>query len=319
MAGESLAVGVIGFGRVGAAFASALHAAGHPVAAVAARSEAAKERADVALPGVPVLTPAAVVEAAGLVFVTVPDDAIALTVAGLDGHWRPGQVVVHASGALGLDALAPAAAVGAITLVLHPAMTFTGTSLDVARLRGAPFAVSAPAGLDPLAVALAQEMGGLPFTLSDDRRALYHAALCHAANHLVTLVSQARDMLAAAGLDDAEFVLGPLTRAALDGALRRGFEALTGPAARGDAATLAAHAEALRGYAAARGALLEGPVALGDEAQAALDAVATYAALSRATVDGAERAGRIGAEAARQARDAIEHLAPPGQEGRNHG
>ncbi|MDR1799708.1 MAG: NAD(P)-binding domain-containing protein, partial [Bifidobacteriaceae bacterium] len=102
VAGESLALGVIGFGRVGAALASALHAAGHPVAAITARSEAARERAEVTLPGTPVMSPQEVAQAAGLVFVTVPDDAIGPTVAELAGVWRPGQVVAHASGALGL-------------------------------------------------------------------------------------------------------------------------------------------------------------------------------------------------------------------------
>jgi hypothetical protein len=193
-------------------------------------------------------------------------------------------------------------------------MTFTGTSLDVARLRGAPFAVSAPVGLEPLAGALAQELGGLPFVLPDDQRALYHAALCHAANHLVTIIAQARDVLAAAGLEDAEFILGPLTRAALDGALRRGLDALTGPAARGDAATLAAHARALTEYAAAKGALLEGPVAVGPQAGAALDTVAAYHVLSRLTIEAAQRSGRIGDAAADKARRAIDSLTPEGKE-----
>src|SRR6188768_4167970 len=89
---------------------------------------------------------------------------------------------------------------------------------------------------------------------------LYHAALAHASNHIVTVVLDAVEALRAAlwgqellgqemvgdapgGI--AERVIGPLARASLENALTRGQGALTGPVARGDAAAVAGHLEAL--------------------------------------------------------------------------
>ncbi|MDR2567294.1 MAG: DUF2520 domain-containing protein, partial [Bifidobacteriaceae bacterium] len=195
MVDDALPAGVIGFGRVGGAFAGALAAVDHPIAAVAARSQASRERAEIALPGVPVVTPAEVAEQAGLVFLTVPDSQIAPLAQELAGRWRRFQIVVHTAGALGLEVLEPVERAGGIRLAIHPVMTFTGTSLDVKRLRGTPFAVEAPPGLAGLAEALAVELGGQPFQLPPGVRGAYHAAVSHAANHLVTLLTQALDVL----------------------------------------------------------------------------------------------------------------------------
>jgi predicted short-subunit dehydrogenase-like oxidoreductase (DUF2520 family) len=79
----------------------------------------------------------------------------------------------------------------------------------------------------------------------EPQRVRYHAALCHAANHLVTLVAQAQDELAHAGIDAPRRFLAPLLSATLDNALRAGDAALTGPVARGDADTVAAHLRVL--------------------------------------------------------------------------
>ena len=142
-----LGVGVVGAGRVGAVLGSALRGAGHPVVACRAISEASRERAAALLPGVPVLDIPEVVRRAELVLLAVPDDALAGLVQGLAdvGAWQAGQIVVHTSGRFGTDVLAPARRAGVIPLALHPAMTFTGTSLDLARLVGCSFAVTAPA------------------------------------------------------------------------------------------------------------------------------------------------------------------------------
>jgi predicted short-subunit dehydrogenase-like oxidoreductase (DUF2520 family) len=306
MVGDTLPAGIIGFGRVGAAFAGALADAGHPVVAVTARSRSSRERADAVLPGVDVTPAVATAERAGLVFLTVPDGGIGRLAEELAGAWRPGQIVAHASGALGADALEPVTRAGGIALAIHPAMTFTGTSLDVTRMRGAPFAVDAPPGLTPLAEALAVELGGRPFVVPSGARPAYHAALCHAANHLITLLSQAADVLRASGIEDAGEVLGPLVRASLENGLSQGADALTGPASRGDAATLAAHLAALTDFAAGRGGLVEGGVAVDAPARAALEVVATYQQLSRSTVAAAEATGRITPEQATACREALD-------------
>lgn len=199
---DRLGVGVVGAGRVGAVLGSALRAAGHAVVGASGVSEASRERIDTLLPGVPVLEVPDVVERAELVLLTVPDDALADLVAGLArlGRWQPGQLVVHTAGAMGVEVLGPARAAGVIPLAVHPAMTFTGTSLDLARLVGCTFAVTAPAPVLPIAQALVVELGGEPVVVAEEDRPLYHAALAHAANHLVVLVAQAAQALAAAGV-----------------------------------------------------------------------------------------------------------------------
>lgn len=133
-----LGIGVVGGGRVGTVLANALRALGHAVVGVTAVSEASRERAELLLPGVDVLTPHEVIRRAEVVLVTVPDDAIAEVVAGAAtlGLWQVGQIVVHTSGVHGLEVLEPARAAGALPLAIHPAMTFTGTSIDLSRLSG---------------------------------------------------------------------------------------------------------------------------------------------------------------------------------------
>lgn len=276
-----LGVGVVGAGRVGAVLGSALRAVGHAVVAVSAVSAASRERADVMLPGVPVLEVPQVVERAELVLLTVPDDALPGLVAGLaaTGAWQPGQLVAHTSGRFGWRVLDPAVTLGAIPLAVHPAMTFTGTSLDLSRLTDCCFGVTAPTAVLPIAQALVVEMGAEPVVVAEEQRPLYHAALAHGANHLVTLVAQALQLLRAAGVEPADRVLAPLLSASLDNALRRGDEALTGPVSRGDAGTVAAHLAALAGSGVP-------------------DAPATYRALARTTADRALASGRLRAQLA---------------------
>ena len=126
-------------------------------------------------------------------------------------------------------------------------MTFTGTAVDLPRLVGCVFGVTAGDDERGLAEQLVADLGGRTMWVSEDRRALYHAALAHGANHLVTLVAQAREMLAAAGADNPEYdpadTLRPLLTAALDNALHQGDTALTGPMVRGDVNTVQAHLE----------------------------------------------------------------------------
>lgn len=247
----TLRVGVIGMGRVGPAVASAMRANGHNIVAVNVHSAAAAERADTMLPGVPQTTAEAVVKDSDLVILAVPDGAIAPTAAQLQPHFRPGQVVVHLSGAHGEELLAPAAERGAVTAAIHPAMTFTGTSLDVSRLAGAPAAVTAAPLFLPVAHALATEIGLVPQSVPATTKPLYHAALVHASNHLVTVVAQASDLLAQAGVPNPCEYLRPLLQASLEGALEGGMGALTGPVMRGDTETVQKHKEALAGTSAA--------------------------------------------------------------------
>jgi predicted short-subunit dehydrogenase-like oxidoreductase (DUF2520 family) len=282
-----LNVGVVGAGRVGTALAVALSRAGHTITAASAVSDASRRRVDQSLPGTPVRQPEEVVGAADLVLLTVPDDALPGLVRGLAATGAPlaGRLLVHASGRHGLGVLEPATQQGALPLALHPVMTFTGRPDDADRLVGICFGVTAPAVLRPAAEVLVMEMGGEPVFIAEADRDLYHAALAGAANHLVTQVVQAEDLLTKAGVGQPARMLGPLLSAALDNALRLGDAALTGPVARGDADTVAGHLAALR-----------------SEAPEALPA---YLALARLTATRALASGMLTAPDARRLLDVL--------------
>jgi len=236
-------IGVVGAGRVGAVLAAALRAAGHEITAAAGESAASHERMATLLPGVRADKPTSVARSCDLLLLTVPDDMLAnvVTMLAASGALHRGQYVVHTSGKHGVSVLEPAAAVGAKVLAMHPAMTFTGTEVDLDRLRGCVFGVTAGDGTRALAESLVDDLGGSTAWVEEARRSLYHAGLAHGANHLVTLVAQAMDLLRASGADDPAATLRPLLTAALDNALRSGDAALTGPIVRGDVETVRAH------------------------------------------------------------------------------
>lgn len=238
-----LGVGVISAGRVGAVLGAALSNAGHQVLGVHAVSADSRDRAENLLPDAPVLQIPEILRRAELVLLAVPDDVLAEVVAGAAqaGHFQPGQLVIHTSGRYGTAVLEPAEQAGAITLAIHPAMTFTGMSLDLERLHASAFAVTAADDVLPVAQALAVEMGGEPVVVPEEHRGTYHAALAHAANHLNTIAGQSAELLGHIGVPDPSRVLGPLMQAALDNALASGPGSLTGPIARGDVGTLRQH------------------------------------------------------------------------------
>jgi predicted short-subunit dehydrogenase-like oxidoreductase (DUF2520 family) len=280
-------VGVIGAGRVGVTLAAALAKAGHQVVAVSAVSDASVQRAARRLPRVPVRQPPDVLAGSDLVLLTVPDDALPGLVGGLAATGAPleGRLLAHASGRHGTAVLEPATRRGALPLALHPVMTFTGRPDDIDRLAGVCFGVTAPGPLRPVAEALVIEMGGEPVFIEEQDRGLYHAALASAANHLVTLVVQAAELLGKAGVPDPPRMLTPLLTAALDNALRLGDAGLTGPVARADADTVAAHLDALRA--------------------ASPEALRAYVALARLTADRALAAGTLAAPDAQRLLDVL--------------
>ncbi|WP_090853588.1 Rossmann-like and DUF2520 domain-containing protein [Nocardioides lianchengensis] len=268
-------VGVIGAGRVGAVLAAGLASAGHPVVAAAGESDATRARIAALLPGVRHAKPTDVARASEVLLLTVPDDMLGNVVSMLaaSGALRPGQVVVHTSGRHGLAVLEPAREVGARVVALHPAMTFTGTAVDLGRLAGCVFGLTAAPAERALAESLVADLGGRPMWVPEEMRTLYHAGLAHGANHLVTLVSEAMEMLAAAGADDPAGTLRPLLTAALDNALAHGDAALTGPIVRGDLGTVRAH--------------------LDDLATNAPHTLPSYVAMARATLARAVTDGRL--------------------------
>lgn len=268
--------GVIGSGRVAQALALgfAPHSATPPLlwgrsfgnvrAAVARTGCAAAQEAD------------QILARCDAVAIAVSDDAladVATDMAALVPADRA-PFVFHVSGRSGAAVLAPLCAAGASTAAIHPAMTFTGDpESEVRRMAGARFAIT---GSTPAATAWAHEtvslLGGVAVEIAEERRALYHAALCHASNHLVTLIAGASDALSDAGVDDPAALLAPLVRAALENSLSQGFTGLSGPLLRGDHHTIGDHLDALGAFSPAL--------------------LPAYRAMARATLDELERQGR---------------------------
>jgi predicted short-subunit dehydrogenase-like oxidoreductase (DUF2520 family) len=281
-------IGLIGAGRAGTAVGAALAAAGHRLVGVAARSDASRDRAARLLPGVPVLTADEVTSRADVVLVAVPDDLISDV-----AHTLPltsAQYVVHLSGAHGLG---PLSGLAATPVALHPSMTFPG---GLVQLDDVMFTATAPDAARSVVERLVKSLGAQVQWVADEQRARYHAGLVHGANHLTTLLSQAVGVLRAAGVSDPVATLRPLLAATLDNTLRSGHHALTGPIARGDVDTVAAHLAALQ--------VLQDRTAT------------TYAELARATVEMATADGRLDAETASRFTEVLDghRTVGPGQD-----
>lgn len=272
---QRLAMGIVGAGKVGSVLAARFRSAGYPIVGVSGRSAASTLRISTLLPGVEVMTPVEIAAVSDVLILAVPDDSLIAVAEELasSGAIRPGQYVLHTSGRHGLDALESLKRSGARTIAFHPAMTFSGTTVD---FEGAPiFGLTADPAERPLAEELVEALGGVPMWVAESDRALYHAALAHGANHLVTLVAQSMDMLRTAGAENPAAVLRPLLVAALDNVLAYGDAALTGPVVRGDVTTIRAHIDAL---------------AAADVDDATVDA---YLELARATARRAEADRRL--------------------------
>jgi len=246
---------VVGKGRLGRAFASALGLAGSPPAVIAGRDGAARpdEIASAARQAGPEV----------ILLLAVRDDALpglVAALAGTDWGFPRGTVALHHSGAHAAEVLAPLEKAGLATGSCHPLQTFTGSPADARRFQGITFAIDGSGAGLAAAERMALALGGRPVAVEARNRALYHLAASLGANGLTGLVAASRDALAGAGLapEDALDALAPLLRSALEEALCRGPEAaLTGPVARGDETTLERHRRALLAWDASRAALLE--------------------------------------------------------------
>ncbi|WP_309616549.1 DUF2520 domain-containing protein [Salinibacterium sp.] len=217
-----LGVGIIGAGRVGPVIAAALAGAGHAIVGIASVSEENRDRARAMLPEVPILEIPLLLERSELVILAIPEAEIESLVAGLaaTGSWQPGQLVLHTAPGLGCAVLAPAVAAGVIPLAVHPTMVFTGTSLDLVRMRESYFAVTAPTPVLPIGQALVVEMGGEPIIIAEANRAAYADAVSTAASFSASIVRQSTAMLAELGIESPGMVLGPLLRSSVETALQ---------------------------------------------------------------------------------------------------
>ena len=240
-------LGFIGAGVAGTTLAAALDGQGRRVVAVGSRTRASAEKLAARLAQCEALAPQGVADAADLVFVTTPDDAIASVVASL--RWRAGQSVVHCSGAASTDILEPARSAGALVGGFHPLQTFASPDQAIRNLPGTTFALEAEEPLLSTLAELATTLGGSWIRLRPADKVLYHASAVVASNYLVTLVKLAADLWQEFGVETPVAVqaLLPLLRGTLANLGQVGLPScLTGPIARGDLGTVGRHLAALR-------------------------------------------------------------------------
>ncbi|HVX16703.1 MAG TPA: DUF2520 domain-containing protein [Acidimicrobiales bacterium] len=216
-------VRIVGGGRAGTAFAAALADAGWSVAGVMGRDDPIERAA----------------ERVELVLVAVADRSVGEVARRITP--RSDAVIAHVAGSLGLGVLAPHGQRAAV----HPLVAIPPPPFGARRLRGAWFAVAG--STDParsLAAEVVAALGGSKVDVADERRTEYHAAACIASNHLVALLGQVERIAASAGVPFAAYL--DLVRSTVDSVVELGpADALTGPVARGDWPTVAAHLAAL--------------------------------------------------------------------------
>jgi predicted short-subunit dehydrogenase-like oxidoreductase (DUF2520 family) len=249
--GETPSTGIVGAGAVGTALGIALSRAGWPIHAVASRDPERRARFAASVEEARGFAEAqALIEEVELIILAVPDDALAP----LAGEIRmySGQAMVHTSGALGAEVLAPAMAAGTQIGAFHPLVAFADTERAIAALHGATVAIEGDDDLAGLLATMAERVGAHPVRLAPGTKAAYHAAAVLAAGGFVALLDAIAELGAVAGLDEAGAlsIYGPLIEGTLGNARALGIrEALTGPMTRGDKGTLDAHLAALRAHA----------------------------------------------------------------------
>jgi predicted short-subunit dehydrogenase-like oxidoreductase (DUF2520 family) len=244
-------VGIVGAGAVGTALGVALSRAGWPVGAVASRDKERRERFRQLVEGArPFAEANALLDEVELVILAVPDDAIASVAGSL--RMYGGQALVHTSGALGAEALAPALAAGVQIGAFHPLVAFADTERAVEALHGATVAIEGDDQLAALLAEMAEAIGARPVRLAPGSKTAYHAAAVLAAGGFVALLDAIAELGRVAGLDEqgSLAIYGSLIEQTLGNARALGIRAaLTGPITRGDRGTLVSHLAALRAYA----------------------------------------------------------------------
>ena len=270
-------VAIVGAGRVGCAIGRSLAARGHRIVAASTASPASAARVRDALGDVPVTSPADAALAADVIVIAVPDDALAGVANQVALGLRDGATVVHTSGLHGAAALAVC---GERVAAIHPAQAIPAADTD---LTGVWFGVTCEPAMREWADDFVAQLGGIALHVPEDRRAVYHAALCMASNFAVALAGDAQDLLSDAG------PLAPLLRGTVENVIALGADAaLTGPIVRGDAGTVRAHVAALPPH------LLE-----------------SYVANARRTLDRAVGSGRLNPDKAALVEAALQEASVP--------
>lgn len=215
-----LGVGIVGAGRVGPVIGAALAGAGHLITGITGGSD--PDRAAAVLPGAVLREADELVRDSQLVVLAVPSEQLPGLVAGLAevGAWQPGQLVLHTDPGHGVGVLEPASSRGAIPLAVHPAITFTGTTLDLRQLNGAYAAVTAPPMVLPIAQALAVELGCEPVVIAEEDRPAYAEAIATVSTFARSIVGQATGLLRGIGVENPGGYLSALVSSTFERALR---------------------------------------------------------------------------------------------------
>jgi predicted short-subunit dehydrogenase-like oxidoreductase (DUF2520 family) len=249
--GETPSTGIVGAGAVGTALGLALSRAGWPIQAVASRDADRRARFAQQVEGARAFAEAqALIEEVELIVLAVPDDALAPLAREI--RMYSGQAMVHTSGALGAEVLAPAMAAGTQIGSFHPLVAFADTERAIAALHGATVAIEGDDDLAAMLASMAERVGAHAVRLAPGTKAAYHAAAVLAAGGFVALLDAIAELGAVAGLDEAGTlsIYGPLIEGTLGNARALGIRAaLTGPMTRGDVGTLEAHLAAVAAHA----------------------------------------------------------------------
>lgn len=241
-------IGIIGAGRVGSALALSLAEKGHTIGAIASRRDNTARALARRIAGAQAVSAAEVARRCDLVFLTLPDSAVAPVAAELP--WRASQSVVHTSGGLGLSVLDPAAARDALPGGFHPLRAFAAGDSAANAFAGVTIGIAGPPALSAQLEALAGGLGARALRIDGVDRALYHAAAVFASNFGIALLLAARRAWTMAGLPEAEAraALAPLLAGAAHNASAMPLDrALSGPIARGESDVVARHLDRLRG------------------------------------------------------------------------
>ncbi len=243
-------IAIIGLGKVGTAIGYLLRKAGYEIAAVSDRSPGAIERGVPYTGGAVSKDPLHAALSADAIFITTPDDLIRSLCNEIaeTGGFGPGKLVVHMSGAGGLDLLESARATGAQIASIHPLQSFVDIEGVITSLPGSTFSITAEGEIREWAVRVTTDLGGIPFFVSDEDKPLYHTAACMASNYLVTLMNTVEGIYRQMGMGEKEALRSfwPLVQGTMRNIEEKGTgKSLTGPIARGDIGTIRRHLKIL--------------------------------------------------------------------------
>jgi len=242
-----LKVGFIGAGTVGTALAVLLSSKGYRFVGASRRTRTSAVNKAGVVSNLRILdSNQEVADAAELVFITTPDDAIATVASQV--RWHSGQSVIHCSGADSTDILEPARKSGAMVGGFHPLQTFAGVEQAIENIPGSTFGIEAEEPLLTILKDMATALEGHWIKLEAGDKVAYHAAAVFACNYLVTLVKMATDLWQTFSVptDKATEALLPLIKGTLHNIETIGIpQCLTGPIARGDTGTVDKHLKAL--------------------------------------------------------------------------